>query len=135
MISIKTNSQWVENNQWCVCYASLLMGHCPTQSFFGHICTYIYHALEWNMVKGPVRKRFRIKMLDECWWPWSIWISHWGRSIRHNCLGMQVISSFQLWLVDSKVDIFHNSWPLQKIILDIRNLKACFDSAVKVMFV
>ena len=35
--------------------------------FLGHICTYIYHELEWNMVKGPVRKCFRIKMLDECW--------------------------------------------------------------------
>ena len=55
--------------------------------------------------------------------------------VEHNGLRGQRISSSQLLQVDSTVDNFHNSWPLQEVIHDKIILKACFGSSVKNMLV
>ena len=55
--------------------------------------------------------------------------------LKDNGLGGQMISSFQLWQIDSTVDNFQKLWPFQEVIHDKIMLNACFHSLMKNMLV
>ena len=48
----------------------------------------------------------------------------------NNGLGGQVISSFQLWQIDSTIDNFQKLLPFQEVIHDKIMLNACFQSCL-----
>ena len=48
----------------------------------------------------------------------------------NNGLGGQVISSFQLWQIDSTIDNFQKLWSFQEVIHDKIMLNACFQSCL-----